>query len=144
MTDQKPGHDQQFTTGAAVDSHFAWIRTRLSAERTMMAWIRTAVALIGFGFTIVQFFERVAGFANHTAAVSNTPRYVGLFLIGAGIVVIAVSVWQYRAFLNYMWDAPFASIRVMGKVPGETPVYVISIGLIFVGLFAFVAVYLQL
>ena len=24
----------------------------------MMAWVRTAVALIGFGFTIVQFFDR--------------------------------------------------------------------------------------
>jgi uncharacterized membrane protein YidH (DUF202 family) len=23
-----------------------------------MAWVRTATALIGFGFTIVQFFER--------------------------------------------------------------------------------------
>ena len=27
----------------------------------MMAWVRTAVALIGFGFTIVQFFERFGG-----------------------------------------------------------------------------------
>ena len=44
-----------------VGNHFAFIRTRLALERTMMAWVRTAVALIGFGFTIVQFFERLAG-----------------------------------------------------------------------------------
>jgi hypothetical protein len=24
------------------DSHFAWIRTRLSLERTLMAWVRTS------------------------------------------------------------------------------------------------------
>ena len=42
---------------ATADSHFAWLRTRLALERTMMAWQRTAVSLIGFGFAIVQFFE---------------------------------------------------------------------------------------
>ena len=40
------------------DTHFAWLRTRMSLERTLMSWVRTATALIGFGFTIFQFFER--------------------------------------------------------------------------------------
>ena len=44
---------------ATADTHFAWVRTRLALERTMMAGLRTATALIGFGFTIVQFFERL-------------------------------------------------------------------------------------
>ena len=39
-------------------AHFAWLRTRLAAERTMMAYMRTAVSLIGFGFAIFQFFYR--------------------------------------------------------------------------------------
>ena len=29
----------------------------MSAERTLMSWLRTAVSMVGFGFTIVQFFE---------------------------------------------------------------------------------------
>jgi uncharacterized membrane protein YidH (DUF202 family) len=29
------------------DSHFGRIRTRLALERTLMAWVRTRVALIG-------------------------------------------------------------------------------------------------
>ena len=53
----------------------------------MMSWIRTAVSLIGFGFTIVQFFERLQDIpgvnpALHPAA----PRYLGLALIGCGVV----------------------------------------------------------
>ena len=49
----------RFEVRATADTHFGWIRTRLSIERTMMSWIRTATALIGFGFAIVQFFERL-------------------------------------------------------------------------------------
>jgi len=47
----------RFETKAGVGDHFAWLRTRLALERTAMAWIRTSIALIGFGFTIVHFFE---------------------------------------------------------------------------------------
>jgi putative membrane protein len=39
----------RFEVRVTSDSHFGWIRTRLSVERTMMSWIRTAVALIGTG-----------------------------------------------------------------------------------------------
>ena len=41
-----------------MPTHFAWLRTRMSIERTLMSWLRTATALIGFGFTIFQFLQR--------------------------------------------------------------------------------------
>ncbi|HLN49797.1 MAG TPA: DUF202 domain-containing protein [Steroidobacteraceae bacterium] len=53
--DPSPRYEVRVTS----DSHFGWIRTRMALERTLMAWLRTAVALIGFGFTIVQFFQRL-------------------------------------------------------------------------------------
>ena len=49
----------RFDVKATADSHFSWLRTRLSVERTLMSVVRTAIALIGFGFTIVQFFDRM-------------------------------------------------------------------------------------
>ena len=49
----------RFDVKATASDHFSWLRTRLSVERTMMSWIRIAVSLIGFGFAIVQFFERM-------------------------------------------------------------------------------------
>jgi putative membrane protein len=33
-------------------------RTRMSADRTLMSVIRTSLALIGFGFTIFQVFQK--------------------------------------------------------------------------------------
>ena len=49
----------RFEVRTTSDSHFGWLRTRLSVERTMMSWQRTSVALIGFGFAIVQYFNRL-------------------------------------------------------------------------------------
>ena len=56
---QASGQAERFEVRVTADSHFAWLRTRLAVERTMMAYMRTAVALIGFGFTIFQFLQRV-------------------------------------------------------------------------------------
>jgi inner membrane protein YidH len=47
----------RFEVRLTADTHFGWLRTRLSVERTLMSYLRTAVSLIGFGFTIVQFFK---------------------------------------------------------------------------------------
>ena len=51
MSDQQDiGSSDRFEVRATAESHFAWLRTRLAVERTMMAYLRTAVSLIGFGF----------------------------------------------------------------------------------------------
>jgi uncharacterized membrane protein YidH (DUF202 family) len=87
----------RFEVRATASDHFSWLRTRASVQRTLMSWIRTAVSLIGFGFTIVQFFERMQELprvnpALHPAA----PRYLGLALIARGILALVVSIWQYH------------------------------------------------
>jgi putative membrane protein len=134
------GHEERFQVKVTADSHFAWLRTRLAIERTIMAWVRTSVALIGFGFTIVQFFERFASFEGVAAARrSLAPRYVGLVLIAAGVMALLISAWQYRALLGYMWQN-FGPIAGVDKAPHRTPVYAIIIAMIFIGVFAFLAV----
>ena len=97
-----------------ADSHFGWIRTRLSVERTMMSWIRTAVSLIGFGFAIVQFFERLQEMTDvRAASYPKAPQYLGLALIASGILALVISIWQYRWTIRYMWGAPFTPIAGM-------------------------------
>jgi putative membrane protein len=65
----------RFEVRVTADSHFSWIRTRLSLERTMMSWIRTAVSLIGFGFAIVQFFKRLQQMPGGRNAVYPNARF---------------------------------------------------------------------
>src|SRR5262245_50137186 len=101
MADQgTPTH--RFEARADAASHFAWLRTRMALERTLMAWVRTAVSLIGFGFTIVQFFERFQSMDHVAAAVRpQAPWYLGLALIGAGLLALLISTWQYRVVVRY-------------------------------------------
>jgi putative membrane protein len=99
-TEQQP---DRFAVETSAESHFSWLRTRLSLERTAMSWVRTAAALIGFGFTIVQFFERLPGMSGVAPAIlPEAPRYLGLALIAAGVLALCVSAWQYHWMTSYL------------------------------------------
>jgi putative membrane protein len=134
----------RFEVRATASDHFAWLRTRASVERTMMSWIRTAVSLIGFGFTIVQFFERMQELPGISPALHPAaPRYLGLALIACGIMALVVSVWQYHWTLRYLWSGSFAPLAGMTKEGLQTPLYAITFALILIGVFAFGAVLLR-
>src|SRR3954468_18603222 len=93
----------RFEVRASASDHFAWIRTRLALERTMMSWLRTAVSLIGFGFAIVQFFERMQQMPGVVPAYRpDAPRYLGLALISCGVMALVISAWQYRWTARYL------------------------------------------
>ena len=135
----------RFEVRVTADSHFAWVRTRLSLERTMMSWLRTAVALIGFGFAIVQYLAHLQQIPGaRPAYLPTAPEYLGLALISCGIVALVISIWQYWWTVRYMWGEPFAPIAGLAKEGMQSPVVAVAIILIFIGLFAFFAVLFRL
>jgi putative membrane protein len=130
---------------ATAADHFAWVRTRLALERTIMSWLRTAVALIGFGFAIVQYLEHLQQFPGaRSAYLPEAPRYLGLALISCGILALLVSIWQYWWGIRYLWGDPFTPIAGVTKEGMQTPVIAVAIVLILIGLFAFFAVLFRL
>lgn len=135
----------RFEVTATADSHFSWIRTRLSVECTLMSWTRTAISLIGFGFTIVQFFDRMQqapGLA--PARFPDAPRYFGLALILCGVISLLIAVLQYHWSLRYLWGENFAAIAGATKEGLQTPLYAVAIALVFVGAATFLSVLLRL
>lgn len=135
----------RFEVRVTSDSHFSWIRTRLSIERTMMSWIRTAVSLIGFGFAIVQFFVRFEQMPGARPAVyPNAARDLGLALISCGVLALLIAIWQYLWTIRYLWGGTFAPIAGLEREGVQTPVIAIAVLLIGIGVFAFFAVLLRL
>jgi putative membrane protein len=135
----------RFDVRATASDHFAWVRTRLSLERTMMSWVRTAVALIGFGFAIVQYFNHLQQIpGTRTAYLPDAPRYLGLSLIACGILALVISIFQYRWGIRYLWGEPFTPIAGVTNEGVNTPVLAVAVLLIGIGLFAFFAVLLRL
>ena len=135
----------RFEVRVTSDSHFGWIRTRLSIERTMMSWIRTAVALIGFGFAIVQFFVRFEQMPGaRPADYPNAPRDLGLSLISCGVLALLIAIWQYLWSIRYLWGGTFVPIAGLRREGMHTPVIAIAVLLICIGMFAFFAVLLRL
>ena len=75
------------------------LRDLLAAERTFLAWIRTGLALMGFGFVVARFglFLQQLQLVQHA---SPAPTYglslwFGTALIAVGVVVFVLSAWHH-------------------------------------------------
>lgn len=138
---QPNGGRSRFAVRASADSHFSWIRTRFSLERTLLSYERTAIALLGFGFTIVKFFDYLSTAPGIKPAIHpQIPRIFGLSLIGASVLVLVVSLWQYLWSVAYLKAAPFDQIAPAQSDRMNTPALGICMLLILIGIGAFVAV----
>jgi putative membrane protein len=145
MPDEKRNEEMsRFEVKGDVSSHFSWLRTRMSIERTLMSWVRTSTALIGFGFTIFQFLHRF----NQTPGIKPaehpwTPWVLGLALIGTGIVALTIALGEYRLMVRYLWEKDFKPIAGVDESAHHTPVVAVSVVLILIGMFAFAVVLLR-
>jgi putative membrane protein len=146
MSDQQAsGQSSRFEVRVTAESHFAWLRTRLAVERTMMAYLRTAVSLIGFGFAIVQFFHnfhQMPGEAN--PRFPDAAWYMGLALIFCGVMAAIISIREYQWTIRYLWGESFAPVAGMTKEGKNSPLFATAIVLVLIGTFAFFAVLLNL
>jgi putative membrane protein len=131
-----------FSVEPTANNHFAWVRTLLGLQRTHMAAVRTAVALIGFGFTVAEFFRHLQREVPETLhrLGPGGPRDFGLVLIAAGVASLAIFTLQYSRGVAYLRSAPFALISGIGRKAMTMPVYLISYTVIAIGLAAFLTV----
>jgi putative membrane protein len=140
----KTGADR-FEVRVTADSHFGWLRTRLSVERTLMSWLRTATALIGFGFALFQYLDHLDQAPGAKPPyLPHAPQYLGLALILAGVIGLVLAIWQYRWTLHYLWSGSFASIAGMQEERMQSAALAVAALLVGIGVFAFFAVLLRL
>jgi len=101
-----PDKELKFNDLLAID------RTRFAAERSLMAWVRTSLSMITFGFTIYKFLQYIRQQSPVPLPRPNGPRNLGLVLIGIGtfaLIVACTQHWNYVRKLSTVqpskpWD----------------------------------------
>lgn len=90
----------------------AGLRDYLAEERTLLAWIRTGLTLMGFGFVVARFGlfleeMRVAQGTN-LPATHVISRWFGTTLIVAGIFVNLFTIRRHRRVVRELHGGRFA------------------------------------
>src|SRR5262245_27203609 len=84
-------------------------RTRIAHERTLMAWIRTSMSMVTFGFTISELFGYLGEITGKSLIGGAGPRIFGLGLIILGTVALIGAAIQHTLSLRQLVE------------PGERP-----------------------
>ncbi|TAF08723.1 MAG: DUF202 domain-containing protein [Nostocales cyanobacterium] len=108
------------------------IREHQANERTFLAWLRTSIALIGFGFAISRFgiFLRQINAAFTQQETTINPLFnsenLGIFLVVFGILTIALAAWRYN---QVFWQIEQGEYR-----PKRLPVLIMTGAVMIFGL----------
>ena len=91
-----------------TSTELAKTRNRAAAERTTLAWIRTALALISFGFGL----DKIISAIRNAGGEGNTSQDVGVKLmsmgfIGVGIFTLLIAMRQHKRELIRLRSDPY-------------------------------------
>lgn len=84
------------------NSHIDRQREHQANERTFLAWLRTSVALIAFGFAITRFglfLRQLRAVIQEQPAIGSSlvsSETLGVTLVAFGIITIALAAWRYN------------------------------------------------
>lgn len=80
-------------------------RVFFSSERTLLAWVRTGLAIIGLGYVVARFglFLRIMAHETRQAAtISHNPasRIIGVAFVVVGAASVVTAAIQHRTFIR--------------------------------------------
>jgi uncharacterized membrane protein YidH (DUF202 family) len=79
----------------------AFDRNRWAAERTLMAWIRTSIAMVTFGFAVDRFVAYLSG-QDSDASLGTGQHWYGFILVIVGVVLLILAVVEHFLILRRM------------------------------------------
>ena len=91
-----------------TSTELAKTRNRAAAERTTLAWIRTALALISFGFGLDKIISAIrdAGGDGHTSKDVGV-QLMSMGFIGIGIFTLLIAMRQHKRELIRLRSDPY-------------------------------------
>ena len=112
-------------------------RNRAAADRTLMAWIRTSLSLIGFGFTIAKVYDYLESVQPEQAFDSlGSPLIFGGSFIVLGMLGLFAATIQHVNILRQIRERDFT----YGAVRPLT--LAVAVVLLFLGGFSLFALFL--
>lgn len=108
-------------------------REHQANERTFLAWLRTSIALIGFGFAIARFslFLRQLQVTLHPSAAPSSSGFnsenLGVALVVTGVATIALAAWRYN---QVFWQIERGDYRPQRLVVWITTAIVMALGIL--------------
>lgn len=92
-------------------------RVLYAAERTFLAWVRTGLALMGFGFVVARFglfVREMLAVRNVAVEGVRTSLWVGVGFVLLGVVVQVAGAWRHGEILARL-QPPMAADRRWSK-----------------------------
>src|SRR5580704_2403835 len=88
------------------------VNEHLANERTFLAWIRTGIGIMAFGFVVVKFTLFVKQLSLVLQKPLSAPSHgystaIGIFLVGFGSLLNLWSFLRYRATTKQLQDANY-------------------------------------
>ena len=123
----------------STNTELAKERNRAAAERTLMAWIRTCLSLIGFGFGVDRIITAlqksvVYGYIDDPL---HLTRILGLSFIGIGTIAIVLAAIEHRQELHHIKQENY---RYKSR---SSLAFFVAISISVIGLFAFVGIVIK-
>lgn len=132
-----PTDEDGVTVTVNLTNELAKERNRAAYDRTLMAWIRTAISLIAFGFAIATSYEyihyetleRTGRFLDRM----HTPLWFGISFMLLGMFCILGGVIQHRKVLREIRSSTFTASKPLAKI--------VALILLFIGVFALISLF---
>ena len=124
----------------AGDSRREIDRMLMEAERIMMQTVQTSPSLIGFGFTITEFFTG-ATIQGVTVAGRANARQLGESLLMLGLLLLALGLWNQARYRRRLSRELLRMSDGAGALRyRDTPSFVVAVLLLCIGFYAFASV----
>ena len=109
----------------STDTRPAQVRNRrvhMANERTFLAWIRTSVAIMAFGFVVEKFSLFVKQMAYYLGKETVPPpqgysTMIGIVLVGLGVVMSVLAFIRYKKVERQIDDDSLSTVSYLERTP---------------------------